>query len=458
MTLPAIFDPFAKAAAATVMTRMALEWLIDDAAVDQRFEDQAEAQYTRELTSSHMVDLMLDVARGVRPSPRAASEARWERLRVSAVAFYGKLKRMEPEVTAAVVRHLAGRAREVIAHAGGLPDEPVPGYAARILDGNVLAGTEHRAAPSRGTRAAALPGKLLAVYEPASELVLDVVLSEDAYTQERALLDRVRVEAGQLWVADRNFCVRTFLFGVARRGAFSLVRRHSSTLPYEPAGDLRRVGRVGAGEVLEQDILVTDPDGGDVHRLRRIVLELDEPTRGGEAEIELITNLPATASALTCCEVYRGRWQIEGHFQKLTDLLHCEVPSLSYPRAALFAFGMPVVAGHALAVLKGGLRAAHGEEPVRELSHYAVVDEVSHVYRGMMVAIPAPQWPFLRDYTAAELAGAMTEVAAHVPVDRMRRSRRGPKRPRTTPKTSGRKNHHVSTRGLLDTSDPSQPP
>lgn len=458
MTLPAILDPFAKGAAATVMTRMALEWLIDDTALDQLFEDQAESQYTRELTLSHMVDLMLDVATGVRPSPRAAFEARWERLRVSAVAFYGKLKRMEPEVTAAVVRHLAGRAREVIESAGGLLDEPVPGYAARLLDGNALAGTEHRAAALRGTRAAALPGKLLAVYEPASELVLDVVFSEDAYTQERALLDRVRVEPGQLWIADRNFCVRTFLFRIARRGAFFLVRRHLSTLPYEPAGDLCRVGRVETGEVFEQDILVTDPDGGDVHRLRRIVLKLDEPTRDGEAEIELVTNLPATVSALTCCEAYRGRWQIEGYFQALTDLLHCEVPSLSYPRAALFAFGMSVVAGHALAMLKGNLRAAHGEEPVRELSHYAVVDEVSHVYRGMMVAIPAPEWAFLRGYTAAELAAAMTEVAAHVPVERMRRSRRGPKKPRTTPKTSGKKNHHVSTRRLLDSSDPNRPP
>ena len=458
MTLPAILDPFARGAAATVMTRMALEWLIDDTALDQLFEDQAESQYTRELTLSHLVNLMLDVATGVRPSPRAAFEARWERLRVSAVAFYGKLKRMEPEVTAAVVRHLAGRARELIAHAGGLLDEPVAGYAARILDGNALAGTEHRAKPLRGTRAAALPGKLLAVYEPASELVLDVVLSEDAYTQERALLDPVVIGAGQLWIADRNFCVRTFLFEIARRGAFFLVRRHQSTLPYEPEGDPRRVGRVETGEVFEQAILVTDPERGDVHRVRRIVLKLDVPTSDGDTEIELITNLPDSVSALTCCEAYRGRWQIEGHFQKLTDLLQCEVPSLSYPRAALFAFCMSLVASHALAMLKGNLRAVHGEEPVRELSHYAVVDEVSHVYRGMMVAVPAAEWAFLRSYTAAELAAAMNEVAAHLPIDRMRRARRGPKKPRTSRKTSGKRNHHVSTKRLLDRAEQDQPP
>lgn len=458
MTLPAILDPFAKGAAATVMTRMALEWLIDDAALERLFEDEAQSQYTRELTLAHMVDLMLDVATGVRPSPRAAFEAWWEHLGVSAAAFYGKLKRMEPEIGAAVVRHLAGRAREVIRHAGGLLDEPVPGDAARIIDGNVLAGTDHRAAPLRGTRAAALPGKLLAVYEPASELILDVVLSEDAYTQERALLDRMRVEAGQLWIADRNFCVRRYLFGIALREAFFLVRRHQSTLPYEPADGPRRVGRVETGEVFEQAILVKDPDGDAVHRMRRIVLKWDEPTRDGEAEIELVTNLPGSVSALTCCEAYRGRWQIEGHFQKLTDLLHCEVPSLCYPRAALFAFCMSVVAGHALAILKGNLRAAHGEEPVRELSHYALVDEIAHVYRGMMVAVPEAEWAFLRGYTAEELAAAMNEVAAHVPIDRMRRSRRGPKKPRQSSKASGKRNHHVSTKRLLDKADKVRPP
>jgi len=46
----------------------------------------------------------------------------------------------------------------------------------------------------------------------------------------------------------------------------------------------------------------------------------------------------------------------------LTDLLHCEVPTLSHPRAALFAFAMSVVAGNAVALLEENLRAVHGEE------------------------------------------------------------------------------------------------
>jgi IS4 transposase len=429
MILPAILDPFARGAAATVMVRMALEWLIDEATLNRLFDRTAESQYTRELT------------------PRAAFAARHEDVKVSAAAFYGKLNRMELGITAAVVGHTAALARSVIEASGGRRDEPIPGYAARVLDGNVLSGTEHRIAPLRRTRAAGLPGKALAVYEPATELVLQFVPCEDAYAQERSLLGGLTVEAGELWIADRNFCERKFLRSITERGAYFLVRRHKTTLPFRTLGDLRHVGRTETGEVFEHEIEVQEPDGAGVHVLRRIVLVLDRPTRDGDTEIELITSLPSSVSAMACCEAYRDRWQIEGHFQTLTELLHCEVPSLGQPRAALFAFGMSLVASHALAMLKASLRTAHGEGPAGEVSPYLLIDEVSHVYRGMMLAVPAPHWGFVRDTTAAELAATLSQVAGEVPVDRMRRSRRGPKKPRNTPKSRDR---HLSTKRLLD--------
>jgi IS4 transposase len=119
-----------------------------------------------------------------------------------------------------------------------------------------------------------------------------------------------------------------------------LIRRHQKTLPFTPLGELVPVGRCATGAVFEHLIQVEDPEGGEPQVMRRIVLQLDQPTREGETVIELVTNLPAEVSAILICETYRGRWRIEGHFQRLTDLLHCEVPTLSYPRAALFAFAM----------------------------------------------------------------------------------------------------------------------
>jgi IS4 transposase len=447
MFVPPVLEPFVKGSPLTVMVRSALEWLVDEVALDEIFEKAAVSQYTRELTLSHMVDVILDVASGVRPSPRAAFRARGLDRAVSAAAFYGKLGRMEPAVAVAIVAHTAERAGAVVAASGGGRDEPVPGYSARILDGNVLSGSEHRIAPLRKTRAAGLPGKLLAVFEPATGLVLQDAPCEDAYTQERALLDRVEIEAGQLWIADRNFCVRGFLGRIASRGAAFLMRRHGSALPFAPNGESRRVGRVETGEVFEQEITVEGLGAGRPPALRRIVLVLDRPTTDGDVEIELITNLPASVGATACCEVYRGRWQIERHFQTMTDLLHCEIPALGRPRAALFAFGMSIVASHALAMVEASLREAHGEEPVEELSRWHLVDEVSHVHRGMMIAVPPPHWGFLRARTAVEMAATLNAIAAHVPIDRMRRSRRGPKRPRNTPKSRHR---HRSTRRLLD--------
>ena len=451
MVLPAILDPFAEGAAPAVMTRLALDWMIQDTSIDPILGEFTDRQYNREFLLSHFVQVMVDVACGFRRSLRAAFLKRKLDLIASVSAFYRKLARMEPAVSAAIVRETADRARQLIVAAEGLLPEPIAGYKARVLDGNVLTGTDHRINELRTTLSAALPGKSLAIYEPASSLVLDIVLEENAHAQERSLLDQIDVEPGQLWIMDRNFCVRTFLFRILRAGAFFLVRRHQSTLPFEPIKPLKSVGRGDTGEIFEQPIWVDDPEcEGRRYRLRRIVLRLDQPTREGETEIVLITNLPDKIPAGLCCSVYRGRWEIEKHFQKLTDLLHCEIPTLGYPRAALFDFCMSVLAGNALAILKGNLRAVHGDELVDELSIYAVVNDVAEIYPGMMMAVPPVKWSFLHDGSANQVAGLLSELAAKVPLERMLRSRRGPKKPRTTKKSSGSKIHHVATKKLLD--------
>ncbi|MCU1449928.1 MAG: Transposase domain protein [Acidimicrobiales bacterium] len=448
MVLPAILNPFAQNAPAAVMTRIALDWIIDGTPLDELFDEVAEDQYTREFTLTHLVQVMLDVASGCRPSPRAAFLRRDLSLVASISAFYRKLNRMGLAVPEAVVRRTASRARRLIVAGGGLLPEPIEGYAARVLDGNVMTGTEHRIVPLRTTWSAGLPGMSLAVYEPASGLILDLILEEDAHCQERALLDRVEVRPGQLWIMDRNFCVRSLIFRMARRDAFFLVRWHRSTLPFVPAGRTRSCGRCPSGRVYEQPIDVADGEGG-VHRLRRIVLKLDRPTRDGEAEIVLVTNLPPEVTALQCCEAYRGRWRIEGHYQALTDLLHCEVPGLGYPRAALFAFSMSAVAGNALAVLKGNLRVAHGTEMAEEVSDFALVGEVAEAYPGMMMAVPPARWPNLARCRAATVSRLLNELADRVPVYRMLRCRRGPKKPQPK-RSSGKRIRHVSNKKLLD--------
>jgi hypothetical protein len=458
MDLPAVLDRFVEQAAPAVMTRLALDWMIDETSINAILNEVASGQYSREFLLAHFVAVMADVACGFRKSPRAAFLKRQFDQIASPSAFYRKLGRMELAVSRAIVKETADRAFALITASGGLLPEPIPGYVARILDGNVLTGTDHRVRALRSTRSATLPGMSLAIYEPISGLVRDVILEENAHTQERALFDQVPIEPGQIWIMDRNFCVRTFLFRILRAEAFFLVRWHKSTLPLEPIEPLRAVGRSDNGAVFEQPIWVDDPESpGRRYRLRRIVLQLDQPTRDGATEIVLVTNLPESVPAELCCQVYRGRWEIEGHFQRLTDLLHCEIPTLGYPRAALFAFSMSVVAGNALAILKGNLRAVHGAEMVTELSQYALVNDIAEVYPGMMIAVPQAEWSFSARSSAAQVAQLLNELAAAVRIERMLRSRRGPKKP-TTPKTSGSKIHHMATKKLLDKARGLPPP
>jgi hypothetical protein len=448
MILPPLLDPFVEGAPAAVMTRITLDWILDGTPLDQILQEVAEGQFDREFLLRHFVDVMLDVACGFRPSPRAAFLRRDLEQVASISAFYRKLGRMELAITEQIVRRTAARARQLICAGGGLLPEPIPGYSARIIDGNVLSGTEHRIEPLRTTWSAGLPGMSLAIYQVATGLITELILAEDAHTQERALFDRIRIEPGRLYIVDRNFCVRSLLFRISTGDAFFLARWHRSSLPFRATSRLHRRGRCGAGEIIEQTIEVTD-EQGLAHPLRRIILELDEPTREGETEIVLITNLPAEVTAAACCAAYADRWQIEGHYQAMTDLLHCEIPSLGRPRAALFAFSMAAVAGNALAVLKGALRVAHGEAIAGEVSAFALVDEAAEAYPGMMVAVPPADWPRAAVYGAEEVAAVLNEVAAKVPVHRMFRCRRGPKKPR--PKRSrGNRVHHVSNKKLLD--------
>ncbi len=448
--LPAILKDCIERHPIAVMTRIALDWIIQGTPFDQLFERSAQGQYTREFTLEHLVHVMLDVVCGLHPSTRSAFHDRQLQRIASLSAFYGKLNRLGPAVTREVLRHTAARSRELIAAAGGLRPEPIAGYTARILDGNVLAGTEHRLVPARATRSACLPGKSLAIYEPASGLILDLIPEEDAHTQERDLLQEVPVGPGQLWILDRNLCVRTFLFRILRAGGYFLARRHKTTLPYTPAGPRESRGRCPSGQVFEQPITVEDPEQPGVsHHLRLIVLELDEPTRSGETEIVLVTNLPEEVTAIDCCAAYRDRWSVEHHFQVLTELLHCEIPALGDPRAALFAFGMSAVAGNALAVLKGSLRAEHGPEMVEEVSDYALVQEIARIYPGMMATVPPRSWPEMSRRPAAEVAALLNALAARVELAWKLRDRRGPKKPPRRRK-SGDRYHHLATKKLLD--------
>jgi hypothetical protein len=444
MALPRVFDAFVEAAPCAVLSRLVAERIVDDELLGCLFREHAVTQYDREITITHLVEVMLDVACGMAPSVRAGFLRREAEMTASLTAFYGKLDRADPELGMALVAHVARQLRPVIDRLGLTGCEPLAGVASYILDGNMLAGTDHRLQPLRKTRAAALPGKSLVLYECASGLVTRTVLWEDAYSQERALLPDLEIPGGAHLIADRNFCVYWFLQHIQQSGSCFTIRHHQQFVLPDVAE--RRIGRCDTGLVYERSWEVTDEQ--QTRRWRAIRLELDEPTRDGDGQITLISNLPARVDARVIAAAYRRRWTIEGHFQRLTEHLHCEIPGLGQPRAALFAFAVSLVAGNLLATVIAALGAAQGAQVVEHLSYYYLVQEIASHYNGMMIALPTRRWGFARRLPALAFARLLRDIAGHANMKLLTKTRRGPKKKRRTPNCTNVR--HLSTKRLLD--------
>src|SRR5271157_3012127 len=178
MLLGGVFERFANKTPFAVMARSLLERTLTPEALDALFEEKADAQYTRELTFSSVVDLMGQVVTSAFPSVRAAFLNKSFDISVSLTSLYNKLQGIEPEVAAELVRHSARQLQPLVREIGGTLPEPVPGYAMHVLDGNNIAATEHRLEETRANSAAPLPGKSLCVFRPAYQLVTSIVLCE----------------------------------------------------------------------------------------------------------------------------------------------------------------------------------------------------------------------------------------------------------------------------------------
>ncbi len=212
---------------------------------------------------------------------------------------------------------------------------------------------------------------------------------------------------------------------------------------------MRPAGNTTTGAVYEQRVRVLDPDSGATLTLRRIELRLHDKTRDGDDTLAVLTNLPATATAVAIVEAYRTRWTIEQHFQFLTQSLKCELPGLGQPRAALFGFAMALLAANALAVLRGGIRSAHGADAEAELSGYYLADEIAHDYRTLLKYVPAEHWQAWRGLAAVQLAPLLRALAAGVNLKGLTRCRRGPKKPPKEKPVYDPKHKHYSTARLL---------
>jgi IS4 transposase len=450
MVLSELFDLFVKQSPVTVMVRATMENALSADRLDDLFARTALRQRPSELLFSLVADLMGTVVCGVRPSIHAAFQGRSEEISVSIKALYDKLKRIEPHVIRELVRDTSARLAEIVDHTEGRFSPWLPGYRVKILDGNHLPRSERRLKELRGLNAAPLPGQSLVMLDAQRMLAIDVFPCEDGHAQERSLFSAVlpTIERGDCLIADRNFSTMGFLGGLADRDAAFVIRQHGGSLRFELEGRKSRAGRVETGVVYEQALRLLH-DNGVSWLVRRITVELDQPTRDGDAELHVLSNLPESIDACQIADLYRRRWTIEGAFQELEATLHGELQTLAYPRAALFAFAMALLAYNVLSTVKAALRAEHGSEKIeQEVSGYYLADEVAGTWRGMMIVLPADYWTkrFARQ-TPQQMAQFLRQAARHIRLAAFRKHPRGPKKP--PPKMNKKHRGHVSTARIL---------
>ena len=440
-----IFKQFIAETPVTVIARGLMERVFAPKRIDELFENYAREQYQQELLFSSQVDLMSLVVCGIQPSVHAAYRANAKELSVSTTALYNKLQGIEPRVSQALLRETMLDLKDLILLMGGEQPNKLPGYQIKILDGTCLAPTERRLDAIRSYAAQPLPGKALVVLDPIKQLVIDVFLCVDAYTQERALLGEViaTVKERDVWIGDRNFCTAEFLTSLQERKAYFIIRQHGS-LSWKPLTELKYISKIKSGELFEQQVQIQY--GDIVKSCRRVIVKLLNPTRDGHYEIAILTNLPSQdASAAMVADLYQKRWRIETLFQTVTENFNGEINTLAYPKAALFSYCMAIIAYNILATLKAALGSVHGVGKIAAgLSDFYIVNEIQGTYRGMMIAIPAIEWKPFQDYSLAQMAEWLLECASRVRLKRFLKTPRGAKKKRK-PLIIDRKHRHLST-------------
>jgi hypothetical protein len=227
-------------------------------------------------------------------------------------------------------------------------------------------------------------------------------------------------------------------------------------LRLEPIGELKPCGRTETGDVFEQAVNLTNDEGCTL-KVRRVVIHLDSPTRDGDREMAILTNLPKTkvvGTKVAC--VYRKRWTLETMFQSLTQMLQGELGTLAYPKAALFGFGIAPVTYNILSTVQAALRAKYGAEKIQEeVSLYYVALEVQGSHQGMDIAFEPSDWVPIQEMSPSVLGRFLVRCAANVDLSKYRRQPRSPKKP-VPSRNRFVDQPHVSTKRLLDAARKSQ--
>lgn len=441
-----VFDRFVKKAPFAVMTRLLAQTFIGNE-LNRVFEDNRELQYDHVASFQAVAATVADVALNFSENFNQAYKEHKAELAVSRQSFYAKTRCVDPVVSEAVVAHSADRAIVLQEALDFRAWELLPGYRCLSVDGNALAKSDKRLKVLQEVKGAPLPGKTVARFDLQRQIFDRAYVLLDGHSQESTCCDRIVDDLlpNDVLIADRHYCIVGFLAKIAAANAFFAIRQHGR-LQGVLLGKRKRIGRIATGMVYEQEMKLSTAD--DAMLVRRVTVELDTPTRDGDIEIHMLTNLPSKVDATTVAELYRHRWEEETAFNVLQMTLTCELPGVGHPKAAAFLFCMSILAFNIRQVIFAALFATHEEEAVLEASHFHISKNVSDKTEGMLIAITGPEWDELIPTTLRSLASMLKKIAGQIDLKEYRKARRGPKKKKPH-RSRNVASSHVSTAKLL---------
>ena len=454
-----IIERFAQEAPAATLFRATFARVYSADQLDGVFRNNKRRQVESPLLFSSLMELLAPVVTGAKASVNASYDEMHERIDVSKAAVYDKLRGIEPQVSSALIAKCVGELALIQAEARTLSVGPLPGYNVCVIDGKRLDGTEHRLKETRRLKSSPLPGTVVAMYDTQLELFIDAECDPDAYACERKVVEPMldRIGPGAVYIADRNFCDGFLIERFLNKGAFYLLRQHGRSPRWRvsPGKKRRVIGRDEKGDkVFEEPIEVYLPSEERWEPARRIIVELAKTTRDGDRVLNIITNLPASVSAIAIANAYRGRWTIETSLGYIAQALNAEINTLAYPGAALLSFCLGLMLFNLVRTVEKLLlhysqtEEASGTPRPRSLSHFYMMHEIWATHRGMQIMIPDSYWDRYARMSTSAFLEFVKSVASTANLRRYKKNVRGPKRP-PPKRQSGKGRAHVSAHRIL---------
>jgi len=449
-----LIQQMAQKAPAATLFRGLLERTLGDELLDKIFDDYREYQVPSTILFSHLVNILAPVITQASKSVNAAHQAAEHDY--SRQALYDKLKGVESPVASALLRVSTEKLIQTRKSTKTTHPDVIKGFHTFVIDGKTYNSTEHRLTETRGDARAPLPGKAVALLDMRHETFVDIECDVDAYRCERKVVEPLlerQLLPGALYLADRNFSDGILLNYFFAYDSYFIIRQHGKCPSRREIAGQKRVlvGKDSDGQSVYEQCIEVQLSDGSWKKVRRITVKLSTPTRFGEKELHLLTNLPSRVRAGRISTAYRKRWTIENCFGHLSRALNAEIRELCYPGAAGLCFSLALLLFNVMSLVRM-LLLKHGQYSdryeINDVSYYYIADEISRSQFVMDELVTRRQWKSLASMSNKEFAHFLRSTAASASLVHYRKHARGPTKPRPKRNYDGRR--HVSTQSILE--------